>query len=292
MISAEFPFKKLFKKINEKEIAYLDIGKGDPIILIHGNPTSSYLWRNIIPGLINCGRLIVPDLIGHGDSEKLPLSDGPNRYSFLITYEYLCGLFKSLGLNQNITFVLHDWGGGLGFHWAKTHPNSVKGIAYMETIVCPIKWDDWPKEALRIFKGFRSNKGEDLILKRNLFIESVLKSAIKRKLSEQEMRNYREPFKIYHDRQPVLNWPRQIPISGEPHNMVLIVENYAKWMMKNSLPKLFINADPGSILIGKQREFCRKWHNQTEVTVQGIHFIQEDSPVEISNAIFNWIKTL
>lgn len=290
MISAEFPFEKKFQEVGGKRVAYVDQGEGDPIVLLHGNPTSSYLWRNVIPELEGCGRVIVPDLIGQGDSEKLPASEGPDRYSFGVAYDYLDGLFEALGLTRDITLVIHDWGSGLGFHWAQKHPDAVKGIAYMEAIVRPVSWEDWPESARGIFQGFRSEKGEDLVLNRNMFVEGVLPSAVLRGLTDEEMKYYRAPFATPDDRQPTLNWPRQIPIEGEPKPMVELVEAYAAWMASNDLPKLFINAEPGSILTGPQREFCRTWSNQTEVTVAGSHFVQEDSPAEIGRAVREWLK--
>ena len=293
MISASMPYGKCFKSIKGKSIAYIDVGDGAPIILLHGNPTSSYLWRNVVPHLEGIGRVIVPDLIGHGDSEKLPDSEGPERYSFEITYEYLAGLLEELNITEDVTLVIHDWGSALGFHWAKHHPEAVKGIAYMEAIVCPVTWDDWPESARGIFKGFRSDKGEDLVLQRNMFVEAVLPSSVIRQMGEEEMNQYRKAFTRVADRQPTLNWPRQIPIDGEPPHMVDLVASYGEWMATNQeLPKLFINADPGSILTGKARKFCRTWPNQKEVTVAGTHFIQEDSPVEIGIAVAEWLKTI
>ena len=293
MISASMPYGKCFKSINGKNIAYIDVGDGAPIVLLHGNPTSSYLWRNVVPHLEGIGRVIVPDLIGHGDSEKLPDSEGPERYSFEISYEYLAGLLDELNITEDVTLVIHDWGSALGFHWAKHHPEAVKGIAYMEAIVCPVTWDDWPESARGIFKGFRSDKGEDLVLQRNMFVEAVLPSSVIRQMGEEEMNQYRKAFTRVADRQPTLNWPRQIPIDGEPPHMVDLVASYGEWMATNQeLPKLFINADPGSILTGKARKFCRTWPNQKEVTVAGTHFIQEDSPVEIGIAVAEWLKTI
>ena len=293
MISASMPYGKCFKSIKGKSIAYIDVGDGAPIVLLHGNPTSSYLWRNVIPHLEGIGRVIVPDLIGHGDSEKLPDSEGPERYSFEISYEYLAGLLEELNITEDVTLVIHDWGSALGFHWAKHHPEAVKGIAYMEAIVCPVTWDDWPESARGIFKGFRSDKGEDLILQRNMFVEAVLPSSVIRQMGEEEMNQYRKPFIRVADRQPTLNWPRQIPIDGEPPHMVDLVASYGEWMASNQeLPKLFINADPGSILTGKARKFCRTWPNQKEVTVAGTHFIQEDSPAQIGIAVAEWLKTI
>ena len=281
-----------FADVNGKRIAYLEAGRGDPIVLLHGNPTSSYLWRNIIPTLEGCGRVIAPDLIGQGDSEKLPAGNGADRYSFEVAFEYLDGLLREIGANNNVTLVIHDWGSGLGFHWARLNPESVKGIAYMEAIVMPMSWDDWPESARGIFQGFRSPKGEDLVLERNMFVEAVLPSSIIRELADDEMNAYRAPFDTPDNRQPTLNWPRQIPIEGEPAHMVELVEAYGEFMASSDIPKLFINADPGSILVGKQREFCRSWPNQLEVTVKGLHFLQEDSPQEIGQAIATWHAAL
>ena len=286
------PASRQFAEVQGKRIAYLEVGTGDPIVLLHGNPTSSYLWRNVIPELENCGRVIVPDLIGQGESDKLPASEGPDRYSFEVAFDYLDGLLRAIDVDSDITWVIHDWGSGLGFHWAKHNPDAVKGIAYMEAIVMPITWDDWPESARGIFQGFRSSKGEDLCLERNLFIEAVLPSSIIRELTEDEMAAYRAPFDTPEHRQPTLNWPRQIPIDGEPAQMVELVEAYGAFMAASAIPKLFINAEPGSILVGKQREFCRSWPNQTEVTVKGLHFVQEDSPTEIGQAIAAWYDNL
>jgi len=246
----------------------------------------------VIPELEDCGRVIVPDLIGQGESDKLPASEGPDRYSFEVAFDYLDGLLRAIDVDSDITWVIHDWGSGLGFHWAKHNPDAVKGIAYMEAIVMPITWDDWPESARGIFQGFRSSKGEDLCLERNLFVEAVLPSSIMRELTEDEMAAYRAPFGTPEHRQPTLNWPRQIPIDGEPAQMVELVEAYGAFMAASAIPKLFINAEPGSILVGKQREFCRSWPNQTEVTVKGLHFVQEDSPTEIGQAIAAWYDNL
>jgi len=293
MISAAMPYQKKFKTVNAIELAYIEEGEGDPIVLLHGNPTSSYLWRNVVPELSGLGRVIVPDLIGQGDSGKLPASDGPDRYSFAVVYNYLNALLEALDAATDVTLVIHDWGSALGFHWAKNHPDSVKGIAYMEGIVRPVSWTDWPESARGIFQAFRSEKGEDLILNRNMFVEGVLPSAVIRDLTEDEMAHYRAPFSNPDDRQPTLNWPRQIPIDGEPAEMVKLVEEYGAFLEGSTgLPKLFINAEPGSILVGSQREYCRSWPNQSEVTVKGNHFIQEDSPEEIGQAVAAWLQAI
>ena len=286
-------FEKHFKVVNGKRLAYIEEGHGDPIVLLHGNPTSSYLWRNVIPELTASGRVIAPDLIGQGDSEKLSVSEGPGRYTFEVAYKYLAGLLSELDAEQNVVLVGHDWGSALGFHWARIHPDLVRGIAYMEALVSPVQWSEWPEAARGIFQGFRSKKGEDLVLSRNLFVEAVLPNSIIRKLTDEEMDHYRAPFSTPDDRQPTLNWPRQIPIDGEPVEMVELVTEYGRWLEQSvTLPKLFINAEPGSILVGRQREYCRTWPHQKEVTVPGKHFIQEDSPSEIGQAIAEWLKGL
>lgn len=284
---------KQFTTVKGHRLAHVEMGSGDPIVLLHGNPTSSYLWRNVMPPLAHLGRAIAPDLIGHGDSAKLPASEGPDRYTLERTYDVLAAHLAALGADKRVTLVIHDWGSALGFHWARLHPEQVRGIAYMEALVMPItSWDDWPEKARGIFQGFRSPKGEDLVLKRNMFIEGVLPSAILRSLSDEEMNAYRAPFVKEDDRQPMLNWPRQIPVAGEPPNVVALVQQYAEWLSRSTLPKLFVNAEPGSILVGKQREFCRTWPNQQEVTVPGQHFVQEDSGAAIGEAVAAWISKL
>ena len=278
--------------INNKNIAYVDSGSGDPIIFLHGNPTSSYLWRNITPHLETQGRCISIDLIGMGDSDKLDNPD-ENSYLFEEHYHYVSAAIESLTDGENISFVIHDWGSALGFNWCFNNPDSVKGIAYMEAIVKEMTWEDWDNDAKSIFQGFRSDAGESLVLEKNYFIEKVLPGSIIRALSSDEMNEYRRPFlNSGEDRRPTLSWPREIPIEGQPRNVCEIVNQYAEWMQTNDIPKLFINAEPGAITTGRIREFCRSWKNQTEVTVKGKHFVQEDSPDEIGKAISTWYKNI
>jgi haloalkane dehalogenase len=290
-ISSDFKYSKSFMTINGKNLAYVDSGEGDPIVFLHGNPTSSYLWRNVMPHLEGMGRLIAPDLIGMGDSDKLDNS-GPGRYTFIEHTEYLYALLEELDLNS-VTLVIHDWGSALGFNWAALNPDKIKSIVYMEAITGPIEsWDDWPEQARNIFQLFRSDAGEELILEKNFFVERVFAGDVgmHRALEKQELDAYIKPFEREGEsRRPTLTWPRQIPIEGEPTEVVEIVKNYAKFMSETQLPKLFINADPGSILIGKQREVARKWPNQKEVTVNGGHFIQEVSPDEIGESIKDFL---
>ncbi|MDC0131656.1 haloalkane dehalogenase, partial [Alphaproteobacteria bacterium] len=275
-----------------KKMAYVELGdpNGRPIIFQHGNPTSSYLWRNVMPHLAEQGRCIAIDLIGMGDSEKLAPS--ADSYSFDIHSQYFEATLAALGVRENAVLVIHDWGSALGFHYAARHSERVAGICYMEGIVMPVpSWDDWPEGARNIFQAFRSVAGETVVLEKNIFVEGVLPSSIIRDLQAEEMAVYRAPFATAgEDRRPTLSWPRDIPIAGSPANMVTLAEQYGAFMADTPIPKLFINAEPGSILVGKMRDFCRSWKNQTEVTVSGTHFIQEDSPHEIGQAIKSWIN--
>jgi haloalkane dehalogenase len=278
--------------VNGRKMAYVEVGDGDPIVFQHGNPTSSYLWRDVMPRVAGLGRLIACDLIGMGDSDKLERS-GPERYTYQEQREYLFELWEQLGLGEKVVLVLHDWGSALGFDWASQHPDRVAGIVYMEAIVQPSTWEDWPAEVRGVFQALRSSAGEDMVLDQNLFVESVFPNAILRDLAEEEMAAYRAPFREPGEgRRPTLSWPRQLPINGEPSDVVKIVQDYGAWLSTSSVPKLFINADPGVLLTGRAREFCRSWPNQQEITVPGLHFIQEDSPDEIGTAIADFVRTL
>ena len=291
-MAAMSPIAKKYAQVLDHNMAYVEAGEGDPIVLLHGNPTSSYLWRGIIPHLTGLGRCIAPDLIGMGESDKLEGS-GPDRYRFVEHRRYLDAFLEAVGVHDNVTFVVHDWGSALGFDWANRNRHAVKGLAYMEAIVQPLTWTQWPEAALRVFQGFRSTNGESMILTSNLFVERVLPGSIKRKLTDEEMAEYRRPFlEPGESRRPTLTWPREIPIEGEPEDVTEIVGSYAVWLRQSPIPKLFVNAEPGAILVGEQREFCRTWPNQTEVTVPGIHFIQEDAPDEIGHAIADWLGNL
>ena len=287
----ETPLAKKTVDVLGARMAYHERGEGAPVLFLHGNPTSSYLWRDVIPELDGLGRLIAPDLIGMGDSAKLP-NPGPDTYRFTTHRDYLGAFIDTvIGPSESLVLVVHDWGSALGFDWASRHRVRVRGIAYMEAIVRPVaSWDEWSASATPIFQGFRSDKGETMILERNMFIERVLPGSVLRKLTEAEMTEYRRPFVQAEDRWPTLTWPRQIPIAGEPADVVQISAAYSQWMAENDIPKLFVNAEPGAILIGAPRDFCRSWKNQTEVTVPGSHFIQEDSGPAIGSAVAGWIK--
>ncbi len=274
-------------RVLDSEIAYVDAGTGDPVVFLHGNPTSSYLWRNVIPHVEHVARCLAPDLVGMGESGKAP----GGSYRFVDHARYLDAWFEALGLTQNVTLVVHDWGSALGFDWGSRHPASVRGIAYMEAIVQPVTWEQWPPAARTIFQALRSPAGEDMVLQKNVFVERILPASVLRGLTEAEMAVYRRPYQTPGEsRRPTLTWPREIPIDGEPADVVAIVARYGRWLASSDIPKLFINADPGVILTGVQREFCRTWPNQREVTVRGSHFIQEDSPTEIGQAVTEFVS--
>jgi haloalkane dehalogenase len=291
-ISAALPYKKKRLRTFDREMAYIEAGQGDPIVLLHGNPTSSYLWRNIIPHLEGLGRCIAPDLIGMGDSDKVPNS-GPNSYRFVEHRGYLDALLEALDVRERVTLVLHDWGSGLGFDWANRHRNAVKGIAFMEAITGPQGKDHWDSMGMRpVLEALRGAAGEKMVLEENFFIEEILPKAIIRPLTDEEMTEYRRPFiRPGEDRRPTLTWPRQIPIEGEPAEVHEAVAAYADWLATSDFPKLFFEVEPGAILTNeKLLAAVRAWPNLTELTVKGIHFVQEDSPHQIGGAIADWIR--
>ena len=291
-ISANDPYERKRVAVLDSELAYVDTGSGDPVVFLHGNPTSSYLWRNIIAEVEGSARCLAPDLIGMGDSGKNPAGS----YRFVDHAHYLDAWFDAVGLDQhtkNVTLVVHDWGSALGFHWACRHQDSIKALVYMEAIVCPLTWETFPEAARKVFQGFRSPAGEEMVLQNNVFVERVLPGSVVRKLTEEEMAVYRKPYtEPGESRRPTLTWPRQIPIEGEPPDVVEIVEQYGQWLSSSEVPKLFVNADPGALLTGSQREYCRTWPNQKEITVTGSHFIQEDAPQEIGQAIVDLLRGL
>jgi haloalkane dehalogenase len=284
---------KQYQEVLGHRMAYIESGVGDPIVLLHGNPTSSYLWRNVIPHLNGLGRCIAPDLIGMGDSDKLP-DAGPSTYTFVEHRRYLDALLDKLGVRDRVTFVIHDWGSALGFDWANRHRTAVKGIAYMEALVRPFSWADFPAEARPMFEGLRSPAGEAMVLEQNMFVERALPGSVLRQLTENEMAEYRRPYpEPGEGRRPTLTWPRQIPIDGEPADVDAIVGAYSEWLSTSSVPKLFIKGEPGAILsTGPIVEFCRAWPQQKEVTVAGIHYLQEDSPDAIGQAVADWLRAL
>ncbi|MGI9016535.1 MAG: haloalkane dehalogenase [Euzebya sp.] len=288
-LSTAMPFEKTTVDVDGIGMAVVDEGEGPPIVFLHGNPTSSYLWRNVMPHVADLGRLIAPDLVGMGDSGKLD-QPGPDSYSFVEHRRYLDGLLEELGVTRDVTLVIHDWGSGLGFDWANRHRDAIAGICYMEAICGPASFSDWPEGGQRMFAGFRSEAGEEMVLDKNVFVERVLPGSVMRDLTEEEMAVYRAPYtEAGESRRPTLTWPRQIPFDGEPADVHQIVTDYAQWLPTTAdLPKLYIHAEPG-FLSQVFADTCRTWPNQTEVTVDGIHFIQEDSPDEIGAALRAWM---
>lgn len=292
-VFTEQPFaEKKFIEIKGRRMAYIDEGEGDPIVFQHGNPTSSYLWRNIMPYCRGLGRLIACDLIGMGDSEKLPHS-GPGSYSYLEQRSFLFALWEELKLKQNVVLVLHDWGSVLGFDWANQHRSRVQGIVHMEALAIPFKWHEFEPHVRDLFRALRSDAGEELILKNNVFVEKVLPGGIFRKLSDAEMQEYRRPFMNEgEDRRPTLSFPRQIPLDGEPEDVARVVADFGNWLQQSPVPKLWIHGNPGAVENDAMRTFCSTWPNQKEITVKGKHFVQEDSPHEIGEAIAGFVKDL
>jgi len=288
-ISAVDPFVRSRIDVLDAQMESVDEGKGDAIVFLHGNPTSSYLWRNVIPHLSGLGRALAPDLVGMGRSSRAP----NGSYRFLDHARYLDAWFETVKAGERVVIVGHDWGGALGFHWARRYAKRVRGIVYMETLVRPLSWPEWPEKARAIFQAMRSPAGEDLVLQKNVFVERILPASVLRKLDEAEMEAYRAPYlEPGESRRPTLTWPREIPIEGKPKDMVNIVRAYGRWLEECQVPKLFVNAEPGSILVGAQRDYCRRWPNQEEVAVSGNHFIQEDSPHEIGAAIAAFVRRL
>jgi len=287
-IPAADPYPRRRVRVLDSEMAFVDAGAGDPVVFLHGNPTSSYLWRNVIPHVESVGRCLAPDLVGMGDSGRAPAGS----YRFVDHARYLDAWFEALGLTR-VTLVAHDWGSALGFHWARRPPGRMRGIAYMEALVRPVTWEEWPEVARQVFQAMRSPAGEEMVLTKNVFVERILPRSVLRGLGEVEMSVYRRPYlEPGESRRPTLTWPRQIPIEGEPADVVAIADAYSRWLATSDVPKLFVNADPGVILTGPQREFCRRWPNQREITVRGSHFVQEDSPHEIGRALAEFVARL
>jgi haloalkane dehalogenase len=288
-ISPSDPYPRQRIRVLDATMAYVDTGAGLPVVFLHGNPTSSYLWRNVIPRVAGQARCLAPDLIGMGDSDRMPAGS----YRFADHARYLDAWLEAVGVGPDITLVMHDWGSALGFDWARRHPERMRALVYMEAIVRPVTWSEWPEPARKIFQAMRGSAGEEMVLAKNVFVERILPASVLRGLTEAEMSVYRRPYREPGEsRRPTLTWPREIPIDGEPADVVAVVEAYAKWLATSTVPKLFVNAEPGTILTGAQRAFCRTWPNQQEVMVRGSHFIQEDSPAEIGDAIASFLKGL
>jgi haloalkane dehalogenase len=284
-IQVSDPHPRRRVRVLDTEMSYVDVGKGRPIVLLHGNPTSSYLWRNIIPHVSALGRCLAPDLVGMGESGSSP----SGRYRFADHARYLDAWFDALELTGDVRLVVHDWGSALGFYWAQRHPDRVVAIAHMEAIALPRRWSDFG-EAAGMFKALRSPEGEKLVLDENFFVERALPSGTIRSLSAEEMNRYRAPFRERSARLPTLAWPREIPIDGAPADVCAIVDGYGKWLAESMVPKLLVLGDPGAIVTGRTREFVRSWPNQREIIASGRHFLQEDSPDAIGSELAHFLR--
>jgi haloalkane dehalogenase len=289
--SSADPFPRSRIAVKDAELAYVDVGEGRPIVFLHGNPTSSYLWRNVIPHLRHLGRCLAPDLIGMGESSKLP-HPGPGTYGFRTHADHLDAFLEEVELGGPAVLVLHDWGSALGFDWARRHPDRVRGIAFMEALVNPLLWADWPAISRGIFRGMRGPEGERLVLDENVFVERLLPAAIPRGLAPETLDRYRQPFRSREDRWPTLEWPRQIPIENVPPETHDVVDAYARWLRTSDVPKLFINADPGFMLVGRMRSVVRRWPALTECRVPAGHFVPEDCPDRLGRALAEWVRCL
>ena len=288
-ISAANPYPEKRIAVLDSEVAYLEAGERAPIVLLHGNPTRSYLWRNVIPHLEGRGRCLAPDLIGMGNSRKMP--GGTNRFSEHI--RYMDAWFEALGLTKNLILVVHDWGAAIGFNRACRYPDQIEGIAYMEAMVRPRFWSDMPDERVKTFKTLCSAEGDRIVREENFFVEKMLfERGVVRELTEEEKNVYRAPFADPESRMITLQWAREIPFEGEPADNYVIVKRYSDFLSRSPIPKLFVNAEFGHGLAGAAREFCRAWPNQTEITVPARHYLQEDCPAEIGAAVSVFIKRI
>ncbi|MCH8994034.1 MAG: haloalkane dehalogenase [Chloroflexi bacterium] len=288
-ISAEFPFESKFVEVEGSKLHYVEEGSGDPILFLHGNPTSSYLWRNIIPYGAQVGRAIALDLIGMGKSDKPDI-----EYRFFDHSRYVEGFIEKLGL-QNITFVIHDWGSALGFYYARRHEANVKGLAFMEAILRPMTWNDFPEAARGMFQGFRTpDVGWDMIATKNMFVEGVLPGSVVRTLSDEEMNRYREPYPDEQSRKPVWRWPNEIPIDGEPKDVAEAAEAYWGWLQQTETPKLLFHAQPGALISAETVTMLQgALKNLSTVDIgPGVHFVQEDNPHKIGEELATWYRGL
>ena len=288
-ISARMPYEKKTVAVNGSTMAYVEAGEGDPVVFLHGNATSSYMWRNIMPYLDGMGRLIAIDNIGQGDSGRLEHS-GPEAYTLAEHQTFIDATLEALGVAGNVTFVMHDWGGPLGLTWAQRHPQAIKGLAHCETLVCDhASYEDYPDAVGAMLKRLRGPDGEQLVLEENFFVEKIFTAGVMRDIDDETMTEIRRPYtQAGEARRATLTWPRQIPIAGEPKDVADRVEGIAAWMAGNDIPKLFINVDPGQIIFERDLEIIRSWPNQTEVTVRGLHHPQEDSPDDMGAALRDW----
>lgn len=292
-INPLMPYEKKAIEVQGQTMAYVDEGTGDPVVFLHGNATSSYMWRNIMPYIEGSARLIAIDNIGQGDSGRLANS-GPESYTLAEHQTFIDAILEALGVTDNVTFVMHDWGGPLGLTWAQRNPGAIKGLAHCETLVCDHPgYDDYPDAVGAMLKRLRGPEGEQLVLEENFFVEKIFTAGVIRDIDDETMAEIRRPYvEAGEARRATLTWPRQIPIAGEPKDVADLVEGIAAWMAENTLSKLFINVAPGQIIFERDLAIIRSWPNQTEVTVRGLHHPQEDSPDDIGVALRDWYASI
>jgi haloalkane dehalogenase len=293
MIDSKLHYSKKSIMVKDRKMAFIEVGRGDPIVFIHGNANSAYMWRNILPYMEDLGRLIAIDNIGQGDSDKLPDS-GPGSYTLAEHQVYINGIMEALDINKNVTLVMHDWGGPLGLTWARSHSENIKGLVHCEIVVGNhSSYDDYPDGHGERLKRVRGPDGEKLVMTDNYFIEKIYMGGVIRNIDDETMAEIRRPYEgPRENRRPTLTWPRQIPIGGKPKDVADLVDDLSFWMAENDIPKLFIRAEPGQILFGRDLEIINSWANQKTVTVAGLHHPQEDSPDDIGIALRNWYKLI
>jgi haloalkane dehalogenase len=291
---SDAPFaEKKYMIISGQRMAYIDEGEGDAIVFSHGNPTSSYLWRNIMPASRGLGRLIACDLVGQGDSDKLPNS-GPGKYDYFEQRSFMHALWDQLDLGDNVIFVVHDWGSALAFDYASKHSDRVQGIAYMESIVMPLEWSDFNESMRPAFEAMRSPAGDAMVLQENFFVESLLFGTIDPPISDAAKAEYRRPFlNPGEDRRPTLSWPRQLPFGEEPADVVEAVKSYSQWLATSPVPKLYFRAIPGVVDSSpNQVAFCRTFRHQDEIHVEGAHYIPEEAPEVVAPGVAAFVRRL
>jgi|GEM_PF-255281 len=290
-IPSKTKYTHKFVEVLGSKMAYIDVGEGDPILFVHGQPTSSYLWRNVMPHLEGQGRLIAPDNIGFGKSDQPEM-----KYTFGDQYPYFEAFIKKLGL-KNITLVVHDWGSGLGLHYASRHESNVKAIVTMESLMAPIlpakTWGDYPEHKVEFSKMIRSEDvGRKMVIKDNWFVEKGIPVGIIRKLDKEAHDVYLEPFQTEKSRIQVYQWPKELPINGKPAATAKIISDYNAWLEKTEIPWLFLYALPGSQSPPEAADYWEKRAKNIQITYigRGIHYVQEDHPYAIGRAIHDWYR--
>lgn len=287
-ISSDFPYQSRYITVNQQQMHYIEQGSGPVVLFLHGNPTSSYMWRNIIPYVAKEHRAIAVDLIGMGKSSQPNLS-----YDYKTHYAYLEGFIKQMKL-KNITLVLHDWGSGLGFHYFDEHPENVQAIAFMEAMTRPFKWSDLSLPEELLFRAFRDPKqGKKLLIEENRFVNTLLPLFTQRELSPKELEAYKAPFIIPEKRKPIYVWPNEVPIDGFPVHTHQILASYRKRLAQSTIPKLLFWVKPGALIKGEpevKRIQSEMSNLETVFLGEGRHYVAESYPNKIGSTLANWLK--